>query len=350
MLKGPLKFGLFALLLSSSTIANAQEKVLRIANYGGLFTETTNRCTADLFTKRTGVKVIWIDGNPTDHVAKLATNAAGNAPFDVVYLDDSARAQGLAAGVLEKIDTAALTNLGELYDVAKKDSEFSPVVNFFSIGVAYNSKIFQEKGIAEPKTWADLWNPQLAGRIAIPDITTSAGQAMVTVAAWLSGGNERDVKQAFQKLAEIKPLYFFKSSADLQAKFASGDAWIAPWYNGRAWGMINSGFPMKFIYPDEKGFGLTTTVHLVKGTKNKAIATEYINTALDPLPQLCQAYYLPYGPTNKTLSAVMKAYPRVSEQFPSSQEELNKLYLADFTAINNAYPRWLDSWNRMVVK
>lgn len=344
-----LAVGLAALMVSATTVS-AQDNILRIANYGGLFTEITNKCVADLFEYRTGISVQWVDGNPTDHVARLIATAGSEPPFDLMYLDDSARAQGLAADVYEPIDPSELTNLDKLYDVAKVGTDYGVVVNFTSIGIAYNTEIFEEKGIPEPTTWADLWNPELAGHVAIPDITTSAGMAIVTAAARLEGGDERNVGGAFEKLAEIEPLYFFKSSADLQSKFVSGDAWIAPWYNGRAWAMINSGFPMKYILPEDEGFAITTTVHIAKGTSRKEAAMQYLDLALEPLPQLCQAVYQPYGPTNFTLAGVMEAYPDLARQFPASEQDLDKLYLADFDAINEAYPEWIERWNRMVVR
>ncbi len=339
-----------AALMVSVTTVSAQDGTLRIANYGGLFTEITNKCFANLFEHRTGIKVEWVDGNPTDHVARLIATTGSEPPFDLMYLDDSTRAQGLAAGVFETFDTAKLTNFDKIYNVAKVSGNYGVAVNFTSIGLAYNAEIFKKKGIPEPTKWADLWNPQLAGHVAIPDITTSAGMAIVTVAARLTGGDEHNVRRAFEKLAEIKPLYYFKSSADLQSKFASADAWIAVWYNGRAWAMINSGFPMKYILPEDKGFAVTTTVHIAKGTKNKEAAMQYLDLALEPEPQLCQAVYQPYGPTNVTLAAVMEAYPDLAKQFPASEKDMNDLYLLDWDAINKSYPEWIERWNRMVVK
>jgi spermidine/putrescine-binding protein len=95
---------------------------------------------------------------------------------------------------------------------------------------------------------------------------------------------------------------------------------------------------------------MTTRIDIAKGTKRAKEAMQYINMALDPLPQLCQAYEVPYGPTNQTLATVMKTYPKLSEQFPSSVEDLKHLYLPDWNAINEQYPNWLEAWNRNVVR
>ena len=342
-----------AIVLASLTVATAgfcQGKTLRIGNYGGLFTELTNKCAGDLFTSRTGVKVQYLDGNPTDHLSKLLATQGREAPMDLVYLDDGPYAQGSDAQLFEKLDPEIVTNLRHLYPIARMKGDISAAVNTSSVGLAYNTKILKEKGIPEPTSWADLWNPKLAGRIALPDITTSAGMNMVTVAAWQVGGDEQNLKNAFQKLAEIKPLYFFKSSADLKTKFQSGDAWVAPWYNGRAWQLIGEGFPMKFIYPDKRGFSQLTTINVIKGTKLSKEAMAYVDAQLDPLAQLCMATYLPYGPTNSTLEGVMYAYPKMSQQFPSPEDLKGRMYVANWSVINRDFPKWLEAWNRTVVK
>jgi putative spermidine/putrescine transport system substrate-binding protein len=331
--------------------ASGQEVTLRIGNYGGIFTETTQRCTAEYFTYRTGHKVRFTDGTPTDHLAKiLASQGRGEPPLDLAYLDDGPHAQAVESGVVEKIDRSIITNADMVYDAAKVKGDFGIGINTSSVGLAYNTKIFAEQGIPEPKSWSDLWNPKLANRVALPDITTSAGMNFVIVAAWQQGKDEKDVKDAWKKIADMKPHYFFKSSADLKSKFLAGDVWAAPWYNGRSWQMIGEGFPMKYVFPDGKGFAQITFLDPVKGTKFKKEAMQYINIALDPMVQLCNSSYLPYGPTNKTLTNVLAAYPKMSQQFPSSDADLKKMYLVDWDVVNRDFPKWLESWNRIVAK
>src|SRR5439155_9440680 len=98
--------------LALASTANAAEEItLRIGNYGGLFTELTQKCTGDLFTSRTGIKVRYLDGNPSDHLAKLLANQGREQPYDLVYLDDGPYAQGLEVGLYEKLDPAIVTNL-----------------------------------------------------------------------------------------------------------------------------------------------------------------------------------------------------------------------------------------------
>lgn len=332
------------------SMAGAEDRILRVASYGGLADETIAQCVVQQYTQKTGVKVQFVDGNPTDHLAKLIATKGMSPPFDVSYLDDSAWPQGIEAGVFEKISEADVPNLKFLYPEAKRNAEFAPVASFYSIGLAYNEKILKEKGIPEPTSWADLWNPAFAGHVALPDISSSAGMVTVIAAAWSSGGDEKDVKEAFDKLSKIQALYYYRSSSDLQSKMVSGDAWIAPWYNGRAWALHNTGFPLKYIYPKPHGMLLLQTLHVSKGTTMKEASMQFIDAGLAPESQICIAKKLFYAPTNMKAAAEMQADPKLAEQMPGTAEVIKSLYMPDWGVINKALPQWTELWNRKVVK
>ena len=71
--------------LAVPDIAHSQSFTLRVACYGGVFTAAQAKYAGALFTARTGIKIQWIDGNPTDHLAKMIASRGRAAPFDVVY-------------------------------------------------------------------------------------------------------------------------------------------------------------------------------------------------------------------------------------------------------------------------
>src|SRR5262249_10657801 len=148
---------------------------------------------------------------------------------------------------------------------------------------------------------------------------------VIIAAARLQGGDERNADAAFPKLAEIRPLYYYRSSADLEAKMSAGEAWIVPWNNGRPATLIDKGVPLKFILPKEGGFGHQTVIDVVAGTRHPKEAMTFLNYVIDPLNQLGQAYEVPYGPTNKLLASVIAAYPDLAKRFPWSAEDLAKL-------------------------
>jgi putative spermidine/putrescine transport system substrate-binding protein len=328
--------------------AKAQALTLRVACYGGVFTQVQAKYAGALFTSRTGIRIQWIDGNPTDHLARMIASRGRAAPFDVVYYDDLVQDAAIRAHVVMKIDPAVVTNLDYLYDIARQQDGYGPGMNFYSVGFAYNTRIFKDNGIPEPTSWDDMWNPKLAGHIALPDITQSTAKDVVIATARLLGGDERNADAAFPRLAQIRPLYYYQSSADLEAKMSNGEAWIVPWNNARPATLIAKGVPLKFVHPKEGGFGHQTVIDVVAGTPQVKEAMTFVNYVVDPLNQLGQAYEVPYGPTNRLLAPVIGAYPDLARQFPSSPEDLKKLYRPDPAIVNANTPRWVDMWNRIV--
>lgn len=328
----------------------AQEVTLRVGNYGGAFTATQKKYAADVFTQRTGIKIQFIDGNPTDHLAKMIASKGREAPYDVVYLDDDVQAKAADAGVIAKLDPALVPNLKNLYDEAKNKEGYGPGILFYSIGIAYNVDKLKQAGIAELTSWEDLWDAKLAGRVAVPDLSTIMGRDFLVASARLAGGSEKEPLKGIAKIATLKAHSYYTSSATLANLFQSGDVWAAPWINGRAWGMIDKGAPMKFVLPKEGGYGNMTTIDVVAGTKLAKQAQAYIDFVLDPLPQLGQANDVPYGPTNKTLAPVLAAYPELSKKFPSSPADLKRLNLVDWVTYNKLHDSSVEAWNRTVIK
>ena len=330
--------------------ASAQSNVtLRIACYGGSFTASQKKYAADLYTTRTGVKVEFVDGNPSDHLAKLVASRGREAPFDLVYLDDNVQIAAIQAGVLEKIRPDDVPNMKLLYDQAKNKEGYGPAMIFFSVAIAYNVKKFEEAGLPAPKSWSDLWNPKLAGHIGVPTLDNTMGHAFLVAAEYLNGGNEGTPEKGIAKIATLKAQSYPQSSSVIEALMTSGDVWVIPWMNGRTWGLIDKGQPLKFVIPSDGAFAGYTTIDVVKGTPHEKEALAYINYVLDPLAQLGQANEVPYGPTNKVLAPVLAAYPKLAQKFPSSPEDIAKLRTIDWVVFNKVYPQAVSLWNREVV-
>jgi putative spermidine/putrescine transport system substrate-binding protein len=341
-------FALATVLASSSALAQSSV-TLRVANYGGAFTISQKKYVGDLFTARTGVKVEYIDANPVDHLTKLIASKGRDTPFDVAYLDDIVQDQAIKAGLLDRVDPKIVTNLKYIYDIAQNKDGYGPAMIFYSVGIAYNSQKYAEAGIPAPTSWADLWDPRLAGKVIAPDLSISMGRDFLVAAARLEGGDETSLEKGIEKIAALKSHSHPSSSATIEALMKAGDVWAAPWTNGRAWGLTDQGLPIRFILPKEGGFAGTTTIDVVRNTKAPREAQEYVNLVLDPLPQLGQANEIPYGPTNKLLAPILAANPDLARKFPSSPEDVSKLYVINWEVFNKNFARANALWNRRVL-
>jgi putative spermidine/putrescine transport system substrate-binding protein len=321
-----------------------------VGNYGGVFTATQRKYGGALFTRRTGAQVQYIDANPADHLAKMIAMRGREAPYDVVYLDVDIQAQAIKAGVLEKLDPAAVPNVQYVYDQAKNKEGYGPAMMIYTIGIAYNKEKFAAAGIPAPTSWADLWDPRLAGKVVIPDLSSVQGRAFLIAAARLAGGGESDLAKGIDKIAQLKYHSIYTASAQVEALFPTGDVWAAPFSNGRSWALIDKGLPLGYVLPKEGAIVGLGTLDVVKGSKHPKEGFAYINAVLDPLPQLGQAYEVPFGPTNKLLAPILADYPDVSKKFTTSLDEPEKhnLYIPNWSAYWASSVDPVELWNRKV--
>lgn len=220
----------------------------------------------------------------------------------------------------------------------------------YSIGIAYNPQKFKDAGIPEPTSWNDLWDPRLAGKVIIPDLSAIQGRAFLVAATRLNGGDESQLEKGIEKIAQLKYHSIYTSSTQVEALFPTGDIWAAPFADGRSWGLIDKGVPLKCLRPKEGAVVSIGTLDIAKGSKNVKEVYEYINTVLDPYSKLGQAYELPFGPTNSLLAPVLKAYPEVSKKFIASLDDLKQGYIPNWTAYNANAEKMVDLWNRRIVR
>ena len=339
------------LVLGSILSAQAQQKsdvTIKVGSYGGAFDALQTKYAVSLFTARTGVKVEFVDANADDHLAKLIASKGREPPIDVVYLDDSVQVKAIAAGVLSKIAEGEVPNLKYVYDEAKNPDGYGPAMDFYSCGFIYNVEKFKEAAIPVPTSWADLWNPVLAGHVGIPTLNTTMGQCFLAAAERLAGGDESTPEKGIAKIAEIKAQSYPGSSSTITALLTSGSAWVVPWLNGRSWDLIDKGLPFAYVLPKEDAYRGVTDIDVVAGTKHRAEALAYVNEILGPLFQLGMVNEFPYGPTNKMLVPILAAYPKVAKKFPASPEDLNRLKSINWPIFNKMIPKAVDLWNRQV--
>ena len=328
--------------------AQTSNVTLKVATFGGHSGEVEKSYIGDRMTRVTGVKIEWTHGNPSDFFAKMMAARGRQPPFDVVLLDNAVQDAAIKAGVLAKLDPELVPNLKNLYPRARNPQGYGPYAILYSIGIVYNKDKLKAAGIAEPTSWADLFNPKLAGHISIPDMSLPQGADFVMKMAQLNGGSEADVLPGLKKIAEIKANSYYTSSATLGEQLASGDAWMSVWTSGRAWAMIKQGYPVGYVIPKEGSILGIDTVDMVAGTAHPKEAQQFIDMQLDALGQLGWAVEMSYGPSNATLQSVFAAYPELARTMPSSEADLAKLYSPNWDIYNANLARATDYWNRNV--
>ncbi len=214
--------------------ALAQDKLV-VSVWGGSWRDMVDNLIGKKFTAATGVPVEYITGGTIDRLNKEKL-AKGNPESDITFTTSHVGWLYANDGLYETLDLKKVPNASNLVEQAKiSPYHIGTWAYVYTIG--YRPDLL--KGVAF-ESWADLWKPEIKGKLAAPDFDPSH---LIVVSALLSGGDASTWEKGQAKLKELKPN--FKA-------FYTNDA---------------------------------NTVAIMKGSKKAELAYKFINIALDPQVQ-----------------------------------------------------------------
>jgi putative spermidine/putrescine transport system substrate-binding protein len=325
-------------------VAQAQDKSLYVAAYGGSFEQVMRKEVIPPFEQKHGVKVEYVAGNSTDTIAKLQAQK-GNQQIDVAIVDDGPMYQAVALGFCAPLAKGAVYD--ELYDLAKFPSGKAIALGVNGTGIMYNMKVFDENHWAAPSSWEDLKDPKFKKKLVIPPLNNTYGLHALVVMAKRRGGGEKNIDPGFKAFQdEVGPnvLVYEPSPGKMTELFQSGQAVIAVWGSGRAKALADTGFPAAFVYPKEGGIALGVAACPVAGGKDKPEAQSFIQHLLSPEMQIVLASGAGLGPVNKkaTLPADKQA------GIPYGVEQIGALKVIDWDTANEKREEWNKRWTREI--
>lgn len=324
----------------SSTGKSSEPKKLVISTWG----LSEDKLWANVFTpfeKKYNAKIVLDVGNNTERLTKIKNNP--NSEVDIVYLAESFSESAIADGLFDKVDYSKISNASKLNSKAKSvaDKGYGPAYTLNRIAIAYDPA----KVGFEIKSWNDLWKPELKGKIAIPDITTTFGPHMLAIAAKKAGVDFTKDKgeAAFKELAALKPnvVKSYTKSSDLANMFSSGEITVAVAADF-AFGTISKAAPkVVFVNPAEGAYLNFNTINIAKNSKNKELAQQFIDFALSQEVQTKEAIDVQESPVNTDV--------KLSEQESKNLtygDVINKSNTIDYKVINPLLKEWTDKWNK----
>lgn len=295
------------------------------------------------FEKENDAKVTLEVGNGADRYTKLLNNP--NAGIDIIELAQTNSAQGKDKDVFEKITEKEVPNLKNLTTGAKEvyESGAGVPIAVNSIGIVYN----KAKVGKEIKTWDDLWDTSLKGKISVPDIATTAGPLMLYVASDHAGQTitKDNGAAAFKAMEQLKPnvVKTYTKSSDLANMFQSGEIDVAVVADFAVDVIQKAAGNVTYVVPKSGTYANYNTINIPKNAKNKELAYKFIDYRIGATAQKNKAVSLNEGPIN-------------SEVKLSDEEAKNKTYgpiaqraqTIDFTFVNKNLTDWVDQWNRIM--
>lgn len=330
-----------ALSLGGMRTGHAAGVSIAAATFPGAWETAHRTFLVPAYQKATGAGVNLVASMPLDIIAKTSMSRA-NPAFDVFVADEGSFAIANEQGLIDAIPAARLPNLKDVPAKFVDPKGLAVYVSAQVIGIAYNT----EKIKTPPTSWDDLLKPEFKGRVGVVGFGSALGPVWLTEVAKMRGGSEENMEPAFQYLKQLLPNIgaVAPSPGALATLIQQGQVDICAHYSNNVGDLQAKGVPVALAKPNT-GWGVVrTTMHVVKNSKEPALAAAYVNAALDAgvQAQLADApYYL--APTNRKV-----AYTKGLQQYAKDANELENFKTIDWVKLAPLRQGYIDRFNREV--
>ncbi len=306
-------------------------------SWWGFNGEKLNANVVEPFKEICGCEIQFETGNNADRLNKLQIR--GGEGVDVIFLTDSFSQVGVEAGVFQPVDRAKIPNAAKLYEMAQApQGEFGPAYTVGRAGIVYDS------ANVEPITsWADLWRDDLAGEIAVPGITTTAGPMMVVRAAAVEGIDPFEATDdAFAKIDALKPnvVKTYNTGSEMINLISTGEASVSVAQDFAMRSLRDAVPTMVWADLTDGDIATLNTINIPVGSENVDLAHQFIDFMLSTEVQTIQAQQGVDAPVNTEVElSEEEAAP-----WTYGAEAIGKLNRIDYAKMNAAKPDWIDRW------
>ena len=179
--------------------------------------------------------------------------SAGSSAYDLVLPTDYFIGLMVRQGLLQELDHAKLANLGNL-DPGWMDQSFDPGNKYTVPYLAGTDAIVVNTAAVEtiPQSWADLWNPEYAGRMVfLDDSRVVVGLTLLTLGYDLNTTDPAQLEEAKVKLAELIPNIKVFDSDSPKTPLIAGDVDLGVVWTGEAFIANQENPDFQYIYPSE---------------------------------------------------------------------------------------------------
>lgn len=308
-----------AVLIIAAVAMQAQAESLTVISFGGTNKDAQDKAFYKPFIAagKGNIEAGEYNGEMARIRAMVETGQIG---WDVVELETPELKRGCEEGLFETLDWSKLGGKTDLIPAAV--SECGAGIFVWSTVLTYDAQKLK-KG---PTSWADFWDVKTyPGKRAL----RKSAKYTLEIALMADGVKREDVynvlatpegvDRAFKKLDRLKPyVQWWESGAQPLQWLVSGDVVMSSAYNGRIGAAQDEGHDFKIVW-DNALYDLDNWA-IVKGSKHKALAEQFIAFANQPENQKVYAENIPYGPVNIKTSPLLD--PARLAKLPTAPDNL----------------------------
>ena len=332
---------LLALASAFGTAAHADDKTLTISVYS-FAQDEYKEALYDPFEAICGCDLVVETGNSVERMAKIEANAADPVIDMAVISTQDALALALK-DLIQPLDSAKLSNFDKLYDSAK-----DPIGDHMAVGYTfYASSIVYRSDLVDIQSWGDLLGEELAGQVALPNITTTQGPLTLMMLG-KAMGNEGDLAPVISEIGAHSDdiVTFFSRSSELVQLMNQQEVIAAP--VGRfAWGSFkDAGLPFAWAEPQEGQAGGMNVMVMTKGNGNEDLAYQFMDYWLSTEVQTKIGEMLIDSPANKDVELSAEA----AENLTYGADVIDALNIMPAAEVLDKREGWVEQWNAEVIQ
>lgn len=316
-------------------MAQAEEKSVTIASWGGSYQEAQSKALFQPASKATGVVVKEETyGGMSDVRLQVQSGAV---TLDIVASGSGSASRAAAEGLLEELDYSII-DVSTFYPTLKMSHCVGGDV--FSTVYAWNTETVGETG---PASWADFWDVEkfpgkraYRGKVAgaLEPALMADGVAPEDVYNVL--GSEEGIERAIDKIRELKPHIdvFWSSGAQHAQLMKDGEVDMTTGWNGRF--DVAKADGAKVAYSFEQALLDYDCFAIPKGAPNKDVAMAFLAEISKAEYQANLPNYITYGPTNKAAYDLGTIDEATAKALPSHPDNAAKQLPVDI----EWYAKW----------
>ena len=257
------------------------------------------------FEKETGIEVKYLTFSSNEEM--YTKIKSGSMTVDVIIPSDYMISQMISEGMLEKLDFDNIPNAENIdasfgkpmYDPT---GEYSVPYTWGCTAIFYDSRYVDPEDVDE-NSWDLLWNEKYAGKILMFNNQRDAfAVAEAKLGYSLNTENQEELEAAYQELVKQSPLVQGYYGDQIFDKMESGEAIIAPYFNGDL-AMILDGNEYIKGYIPKNANKFVDAMCVPTCCQNKSAAEKYINFLCREDIALANAEYIGYA---SPISAVVE--------------------------------------------
>lgn len=285
------------------------------------------------FEQETGIKVTYDVFETLEEMYPVIE--AGGVNYDAVCPSDYMIQKMKENDLLAELNFDNIPNVKNIdpqyMEMSKQfdpENKYSVPYTWGTVGILYNTKLIEEKGLPVPTKWSDLWNPAYKGEILMQDSVRDAFMvALKELGYSMNTTDVGELEEAKKLLLAQKPLVQAYVVDQVRDKMLNGEAAVGVIYSGELLYLqeeaetLDLDYDLEYVLPKE-GTNLWIDSWVIPdNAKNKENAEKWINFLCRPDIAVKNFEYITYATPNKAAFEILDLeYQENKSVFPDTDE------------------------------